>query len=93
MAPFLGADGEVGELRVGGRTAAQLRAWRLTPGEPGRFELGGTLTDAIDLLLDGGRPVEVRLKVGKRTWRWKDGALVRRGAAATVTVIGDWEML
>lgn len=91
--PFSGATGAAGEIRVGGRPAAGLRDWALRPQEAGRFALSGSLVDPVDLLLDCGRPVEVRLDVGKRIWRWRGGQLARHGAAATVVVEGDWDVI
>jgi hypothetical protein len=66
----LTASGRAGELRIGGRVAAELGPWEVERGPKG---WSGTLTavnsNAVLLALPG--PFEVRLTVGRKRWRWR----------------------
>ena len=90
---FEGADGFTGEIRVGGRPAAVLNGWSLRPAGGERWTIRGHLTEVNDLFLSGGRPVEVRLALGKRFWRWTGCQLERDGIIATIAATGPWDNL
>ena len=90
---FTHADGILGEVRIGGRPAAVLNGWALRPAEGGRWTIRGHLTEMNELFLNAGRPVEVRLALGKRFWRWNGCQMEREGIIVTITAEGDWETL
>jgi hypothetical protein len=70
------AVGQAGQVRVGGRVAAELGAWTLhttghgPEGTP-QWEVAAPVKTFDDWLLDAGGIFELRLEIGQRIWRWK----------------------
>lgn len=71
------AKGRAGELRIGGRVAAELGPWDAERG-PGGWHGYAPVRHANPVLLAAGATFELRLFVGSRIWRWR-----------TVTVDGE----
>lgn len=90
--PLTGAVGSAGELRVAGQSAASITDWSAEPA-PGGWHIRASLAEVADLYLNSGAPVEVRLNIGRRIWRWRNVRVERTGPAATITATGDFEQL
>jgi len=85
------AVGKEGQIRVGGRVAAELGDWTLTTSstEEGRWALSAAPKSGggVDnMLLDSGAPIELRLTVASHTWRWKNVTL---GGRDPITIYGS----
>lgn len=66
-----GAKGLVGELRAGGRVAARITEWEMERLENGAgWHIAATLADTVEPWLP--RVTEMRLELGRRTWRWRE---------------------
>ena len=80
------AVGKEGQLRVGGRVAADLGDWSLTTSssEAGKWALSAAVRNGgVDnMLLDSGAPVELRLTVASHEWRWKGVTVAGRDPVA-----------
>lgn len=93
---FHGADGTVGEIRVGGRVAAGLKDWALKPDGAGGYRVVAMLVDPNPLYLKPSRSMELRLQMGKRYWRWRGVTLERDEVMperVAIGAAGAWELL
>lgn len=87
-----GATGLAGELRAGGRLAGRLSDWTMEPA-PGGWSIRARLHDGHPVYLANGTPLELRLTMGKRIWRWRGVACARAGEAVTLMATGDYDQL
>jgi hypothetical protein len=82
--------GLAAELRVGYQLAAQLSGWEMTGNSA-----AWTLTAAVasrDCFWMDQRPLELRLTVGKATWRWRGVDVSEDGTRITVMGAGRPEV-
>ena len=76
---FGGVRGHEGQLLVGGRVAAVITYWEAAHDRPADAwtigcALRGVMTDWLRHAEQAGY-VEIRLRVGRSSWRWRDAAL------------------
>lgn len=81
--------GQRGELRGGGRVAAVLGAWDLR-GTAAEWTVTARL-EAADAYLVARGCRELRLRLGRRTLRWRDVDVEVAGDAVTVRGSGEAE--
>lgn len=91
---FHGADGKLGEVRVGGRVAATLTDWVLRPDGAGGYRVVAMLVNPNPLFMDAPHPKELRLQMGKRFWRWRDVSIETDAhGRVAIGAAGEWELL
>lgn len=86
------ARGQRGELRVGGRAAAEFGPWQLT-GTAEAWTLSAPCKGCDPYLMDAAEAFEVRIEVGTRVWRWKGLGLQQREPLIVVAGTGHPELL
>jgi hypothetical protein len=91
---FSGLSGRGGVVRVGGREAATLTDWTVSYDTPNRaYRISTGLADVNPLYLSGSRPVEIRLQMQKRMWRWQGASIGIDGVRATVLATGEPDVM
>jgi hypothetical protein len=92
MSSSFTATGPSGEIRVGGRIAAQIGSWKLMAAGGNTYTIVAPTTEANDFLLFGESRKEIRLPVGAKEWRWRDVQVGYDGSQITVVVTGKPEI-
>jgi hypothetical protein len=88
-------SGRGGALRLGGREAAVLTDWvvDLDPEQRSAFVVRCGLTEINPVYINAAAPVEVRLLMSKRFWRWRACRLAVDGDRATVWATGEPDVM
>jgi len=81
--------GQSGQLRAGGRVAANLGRWSMRDSDD-TWTLECQPVEVNDYWLDNGTSFELRLDVGRRIWRWRDVTVSGR---LTIHAVGRPEFL
>lgn len=77
--------GSAGQLRVGGRVAANLQRWSYD-GTPEAWSVEAETADIDEFWFDTDRVFELRLMVGDGVWSWQDVTVKGR---SRVTIKGE----
>jgi hypothetical protein len=88
MSSSFTATGATGEIRVGGRVAAQIGKWQLMAAGGNAYTVIGPTVEVNEFLLFGENKKELRLPVGAKEWRWRDVSVGFDGSQVTVVVTG-----
>lgn len=79
--------GLVGQIAVGYQRAGEFASWEASPLSDNEMDFSGRLRSVDDYWITQD-PKELRLKVGRIMWVWRDVAIARRGESVSATLVG-----